>query len=214
MLFHDRSDAGKRLASALKQYVNHPEAVVVALPRGGVVVGFEVAQALDLPLEIVCPRKLGAPFNPELAIGAVTETGEGILSEELIRDLGVSQEYIEQQIEIEKKKAHWRLERYRQGKPPRSFAGKVIILVDDGLATGSTMRAAIKTVKAEKAKKIVMAIPVAPPDTLRKLKPEVDETVCLAAPHSFYAVGQFYNSFEQVSDEEVISLFEKCHSSR
>lgn len=212
MFFYDRNDAGKRLASALKSYGNNSNAIVVALPRGGVVVGYEVAKALNLPLEIVCPRKLGAPFNPELAIGAVTETGESILSEELMQELGISPDYLKQQIEQEKKKAQWRLQHYRQGKPPREFKGKIVLLVDDGLATGATMRAAIKTVKAEGAKKIVMAIPVAPPDTLRKLRSEVDETVCLEAPSSFYAVGQFYHSFDQVTDEEVVELFDQCFS--
>lgn len=206
MRFRNRYEAGKFLAIQLKEFTNEPDAIVVALPRGGVVVAFEVAQALNLPLDITCPRKIGAPFNPEFAIGAITETGEGILSEDLIKALGISQEYIDEQIKIEKKQAQWRLEHYRQGRAPRSFKAKTILLVDDGLATGSTMQAAIKTMRKEGAKKIIMAIPVAPPDTLSRLKAVVDKTVCLAAPSEFQAVGQFYESFDQVSDEEVIQL--------
>jgi putative phosphoribosyl transferase len=206
MRFRNRCEAGKLLATQLKAFADNANAIVVALPRGGVVVGFEVAAALNLPLEITCPRKIGAPFNPEFAIGAITETGEGILSEELIEELGISQEYIHEQIEKEKKQAEWRLKHYRQGRKPRTFKDKTILLVDDGLATGATMRAAIKTVRKEGAKKIVMAIPVAPPDTLQKLKAEVDQTICLSAPAGFSAVGQFYDFFEQVSDEEVIEL--------
>src|SRR5262249_20895142 len=166
MLFKDRVDAGQKLAEALKNYSNQPDTIIIALPRGGVVVGYEIASRLHLPLDIVCPRKIGAPFNPELAIGAITETGEGILSQDLIQSFGVSNKYLKDLTKKEKRKAQWRLDAYQKGRHPRQLKNKCVILVDDGLATGSTMRAAIKTVRAEKAKKIVMAIPVAPPDTL------------------------------------------------
>jgi putative phosphoribosyl transferase len=209
MLFNDRIDAGKSLAKALKEYAHRPDAIVIACPRGGVVVGYEIASSLDLPLDIVCPRKIGAPFNPELAIGAITETGEGIFSTDLIEGLGITSSYIEQAIVKEKQEAQWRLNHYRQGRPPRTIAGKCVILTDDGLATGSTMLAAIKTMRAEKAQKIVMAIPVAPPDTLDRVGQEVDVVVCLATPSHFYAVGQFYKHFDQTEDDEVISLLQK-----
>lgn len=210
MLFKDRTDAGRRLAKALQIYSNQPDTIVIALPRGGVVIGYEVATALNLPLDIVCPRKIGAPFNPELAIGAITETGEGILSEELVLELGVSQGFIRETMEKEKQKAKWRLDHYRQGRAPRLLKDKRVILVDDGLATGSTMRAAIKTVRAEGAKELILAVPVSPIDTLAKLEKEVDKAVCLATPSTFYAVGQFYDFFDQTTDQEVIELLKKA----
>jgi len=209
MIFHDRIDAGKRLGQALQPYAKKPNTIVIALPRGGVVIGYEIATLLKLPLDIVCPRKIGAPFNQELAIGAITETGEGILSQSLIHELGVTVDFIKQAMEKEKEQAHWRLNHYRKGRPPRELKEKCVILVDDGLATGSTMRAAIKTIRSEDAKEIIMAIPVAPPDTLSQLEQEVDKTVCLVIPSSFYAVGQFYDLFDQTSDEEVIDLLER-----
>ncbi len=208
MIFNDRREAGKKLAHALKAYSNQSDTLVVALPRGGVVVAYEVAKLLKLPLDLVCPRKIGAPFNPELAIGAVTETGEGIFSNDLIAEFGISESYLKGAIEKEKKEAQWRLDHYRQGRPPRQIAGKTVIVIDDGLATGSTMLAAIKTLRAEKAGHIVMAIPVAPPDTFERLRKEVDGAICLATPLSFFAVGQFYNHFDQTSDSEVIKLME------
>lgn len=212
MIFRDRTDAGKQLAKALEAYSSQSDAIVIALPRGGVVVGFEVAALLHVPLDIVCPRKIGAPFNPELAIGAITETGEAILSDQIIQEFAISPSYIEVAKEEERKKAQWRLEHYRKGRPSRKLENKTVILVDDGLATGSTMRAAIKTVRAEHAKSIILAVPVAPPDTLSRLEKEVDKTVCLSSPVEFYAVGQFYNFFDQTTDEEVISLLEKANS--
>ncbi len=204
MIYKNRCHAGQRLAQALQDYAEESNTLIIALPRGGVVVGAEVAKALKLPLDIVCPRKIGAPSNEEYAIGAITETGEGIISQEL----EVSEEYLKKTIAEETKKAKWRLDHYRKNRPPRNLKNKRVIIVDDGLATGSTMRAAIKTVRAEEAKEIVMAVPVAPPDTLSKLEKEVDKTVCLATPLSFYAVGQFYESFDQTTDEEVIALLE------
>jgi len=210
MLFHDRVDAGRRLGNALQAYKNQSDSLIIALPRGGVVVGYEIATMLHLPLDVVCPRKIGAPINPELAIGAVTETGEGILSQALIQELGVSDSFIKAEIAQEKAIAQSRLNRYRKGRPPRDLKGKHVILVDDGLATGATMRAAIKTVKAEDAQEIIMAVPVAPPETLEKLEKEVNKTFCLLAPDYFYAVGQFYALFDQTSDEEVIDLLESA----
>lgn len=206
MIFKDRRDAGKKLAEALKQYQDDKEAIVIALPRGGVVVGFEVAKVLHLPLDIVCPRKMGAPFNPELAIGAITETGEKILSKDLISSLAISEDYISKIAEEEKKVALSRLKRFRNNRPNRQLKGKKVIIVDDGLATGATMRAAIKTVKAEGAKKIVVAVPVSPPDTAERIENEVDELIALSTPTSFYAVGQFYDHFDQTTDEEVVQL--------
>lgn len=212
MIYRDRVHAGRQLAAALKEYAGDPDTIIIALPRGGVIVGAEVAKALHLTLDIVCPRKVGAPFNEEYAIGAITETGEGIISQDIVRELGVSQEYLKKTIEEETKKAKWRLDHYRKNRPPRNLKGKRVIIVDDGLATGSTMRAALKTLRAEEAKEIIMAVPVAPADTLEKLEKEADKTVCLSVPPTFYAVGQFYDFFDQTTDEEVIALLEENFS--
>lgn len=206
MFYQDRHDAGRKLASALGEFASAPETLVLALPRGGVVIGFEIASALELPLDIVCPRKLGAPGNPELAIGAVTETGEGIYQEALIRDLGVSETFLREAIENAAQEARRRLEYYRGDNTPRDLHGMRVIIVDDGIATGSTMRAAIATVKAEGAREIIVAVPVAPQDRAQALRHEVDQLICLQTPATFYAVGQFYDSFEQIDDEEVSHL--------
>lgn len=206
MYFRDRIDAGEALAEALEEYRDVEDGVVIGLPRGGVPVAYEVAKALNLPLDIVCPRKIGAPMNAEYAIGAITETGEGEMNEEVIAQMGVSEEYIKSEIESEKAEANHRLLAYRAGMPPRDLKDKVVLIVDDGLATGSTMKAAIHSVRAEGARKIVMAVPVSPPDTLLKFENLVDDAICLEAPPFFRAVGQFYEIFGQTSDDEVIEL--------
>lgn len=206
MIFSNRRDAGEKLVPELNKYRNDPNAVVIGLPRGGVVTAFEVAKGLHLPLDVVCPRKIGAPFNPELAIGAITETGEGVFHHDLISGLGVSQKYIEQEVEKEKKVAQRRLALFRKNRPKVSLQGKTVIIVDDGLATGATMQAAIKSVKKEMAERIVVAVPVAPQDIFEKIQEEVDEIVVLDTPAYFAAVGQFYVDFTGTEDEEVVEL--------
>ena len=151
-------------------------------------------------------KKLGHPLNPEFAIGAITETGEGVFSEETISAFAIPQEYIDRVVEEESKEAARRLNDYRQGRPPRQLAGKRVVIVDDGVATGSTLRAAIKTVQAEKAEEITVAVPVAPVDTKRFLEGKVDKVICLATPSPFYAIGQFYTDFGQTTDDEVMAL--------
>lgn len=205
-VFADRKEAGIRLAEQMLDYKDDPNTILIALPRGGVVVGVEAAHYLHLPLDIVAPRKVGAPFNPELAIGAVTETGEGIFSTDLIRDLGITDEYLQKEINKERKVAEMRLDLYRKGWSKRTLKGKRVILIDDGLATGSTMQAAIKTVKSEEAKEIIIAIPVAPKETIQKIKMSVDKIICLSTPSPFYAVGEFYEDFREVKDDEVIRM--------
>lgn len=207
--FRDRTDAGKQLVPLLKKYSKDPNAIVIGLPRGGVVNAYEVATGLHLPLDVICPRKIGAPFNPELAIGAITESGEGILNEELLSQIQVPASYIKQEIEKEKKVAQRRLEAYRKNRPKLDFKGKTVILVDDGLATGATMKAAIKSVKAAGANKVVVAVPVAPPDTYEEIAGMVDEIVVIALPAFFAAVGQFYDNFSATEDQEVIDLLQK-----
>lgn len=209
MIFKDRLEAGQRLAKALEKYKRQKDTIILALPRGGVVVGFEVAKTLELPLDLVVPRKIGAPGNPEFAIGAITEEGEGIFNEAVIRDYGISKEYIDKTVEEEKKEAQRRLKAYRGDRPPLNLVEKTVIIVDDGIATGLTMRAAIKSCKNKDPKKIVVAVPCGAKDSIDQIKQEVDEVVCLHAPIFFGAVGAFYENFEQTTDEEVIELMKK-----
>ncbi len=206
MFFNDRRDAGKRLQEKLLHYRNCPGAVVIGLPRGGVPVAYEVAKGLDLPLDITCPHKIGAPFNPEYAIGAITEHGEGIFNEEVIKRLGISKEYLAREVKERTREARERLQVYRNDPRPREVKGETVILVDDGLATGSTMKAAISSMREEGAARIVVAIPVSPPETLYEIERLADEVICLYAPENFAAVGQFYREFSATSDEEVIEL--------
>ncbi|MEK7790919.1 MAG: phosphoribosyltransferase [Deltaproteobacteria bacterium] len=206
MIFHDRQEAGKKLSLALLKYKNDKNTIILGLPRGGVVVAAEIAKALDLPLDVMVIRKIGAPMNHELAIGATDELGHMVLNEEIIDSLGVTQDYIDKEKVKEQKLAEDRLNRYRQNRPPLSLKGKTVVLIDDGLATGATMRAAIHSAKGKKAKKVIVAVPVAPPETIEKLRKEADEIVCLDIPAFFGAVGAFYEIFDQTSDEEVMKL--------
>jgi putative phosphoribosyl transferase len=213
MVFNDRQDAGRQLASKLQKYKGQKDCVVVGLARGGVVTAFEVAMVLKLPLSVVIVRKIGAPYNEELALGAIAESGEGIFNEDLISVLGVSSDYLQREVERQKKIAQERARLYRGEAPAMSLKNKVVILVDDGIATGASMRVAIKSVKAAGAQKVVLAAPVAAPDSLKILQKEVDEVVCLSTPLYFEAVGRFYRSFDQTGDEELIRLLEKSKSS-
>lgn len=211
-MFENRIDAGERLARQLEAYRGNANAVVVGLPRGGVPVAYEIAQALDLPLEIICPRKIGAPTNKEFAIGAISDTGVGFFDRKIVEQLGVSQAYIDEEVEKEKQIAQKRLAAYRQGRPKCVFTGKCVLLVDDGLATGATMKAAIHSVRAEKPQKVVVAVPVAPIDTLEEISSLADEVACLESPRFFQAVGQFYEDFSPTEDEEVIALLKLASS--
>ncbi len=202
MLFEDRHDAGKQLAQQLEEY-RGKNAIVLALPRGGVVVGYEVAKELNLPLDVIVTRKIGAPGNPEYAIGAVTETGDVQLNQEEIRLYGISRQYVDEEIRRQKQEIERRVQLYRGGRRMPSVWDKIAIVVDDGIATGFTMRASIRALKAEQPKKIVLAVPVAPPDVLDELRTEVDEVVCLETKEPFFAVGAWYRHFEQTTDEEV-----------
>ncbi len=203
MIFKDREEAGEKLAAALMKYRGQKDVVVVALPRGGVITGRAIADALGAPLDLVVPRKIGAPSNEEYAIGALTETGEMVWNEE--ERARYDQKILNQIIDKELKEAARRLRVYRQGMLPRDLKGKTVVLVDDGVATGNTMRAAIKTVKAEKPKKIIVAVPGGAEDTIEQLRTEVDEILVLTTEF-LGAVGNLYQSFPQVLDDEVIKL--------
>lgn len=203
--FTDRVDAGKRLASELKDF-SGKNGVVLAIPRGGVVVGYVIAKELNLPLDVIIPRKIGAPGNPELAIGAIAEDGTAILDNSLVNYLGVSQEYIKEETERQKQEIHRRLKLYRQDTAYLDLKGLDVIVVDDGIATGSTMKAALASVKNRGAASIAVAVPVGPPSTIEELQKMADRVVCLYTPEYFQAIGEFYADFSQTEDEEVIRL--------
>ncbi len=208
MSFKNRSEAGKELAKKLTEYQGDKHTVVVGLPRGGVVVVAAVASELNLPLDIVVARKIGAPGNSELAIGAITEEGIGFLDQVFINAYEVPLSFLEAQEEKEQKEALRRLALYRGDRPALNLTNKTVILVDDGIATGFTMRAAIASIKSKKTKKIVMAVPVGSSETFETLEEEVDEVVVVEIPKFFHAVGEFYEDFSQVTDEEVIALLQ------
>lgn len=205
MLFKDRVDAGKRLADNLKKYKNKKNLLILALPRGGVVVAKPISRMLNAILDLIIPRKIGAPENPELAIGAICEN-EYTLNDSLILSLSIDEKYIKDQIEKEKKEAERRKQIYRKGKKEPEIQNRRIILVDDGIATGSTMKASIKYVRSQNPQKIIVAIPVAPRHILEELSSICDEIICLYSPINFMAIGQFYENFSQTTDEEVLAL--------
>ncbi len=201
-MFEDRQDAGRQLAGALDKYYHQKNTVVLALPRGGVVVGDEVARALKLPFDIIVTKKIGSIYNPEFAIAAV---GENVVFRNpdypVIDESTLQQDINRERVEIQR-----RLETYHKKHHPINIKDKNVIVVDDGLATGLTMQAAIAEIYHAQAAKVIVAVPVAPPDTIKTIRSLADGLVVLATPSNFGAVGQFYNSFPQVSDEEVINL--------
>ncbi len=204
MIFRDREDAARRLSEALVQYRDrHP--LVLAIPRGAVPMAKIIADALGGEVDVVLVRKLRAPGNPEFAIGAVDETGWTYLGD-YAQHVAGSAQYIEEEKETQLAMMRERRGSYTPVRPPLDATGRIVIVVDDGLATGSTMIAALHALRAKHPQKLICAVPVAPPDTLEKVRPYADEVVCLSAPEDFYAVGQFYQSFPQVSDDEVIRL--------
>lgn len=207
-LFRDRVDAGQRLAKRLESY-RHASPVVFAIPRGGVPVGAEIARWLDAELDVVVARKLGAPFHAELAIGAVTADGERFLSQDIISQLRVDDAYLEQITKEQGEEARRREQRFRGGRPPVDVKGRTALLVDDGLATGATMRAAARSLRKREPGRLVVAVPVGSREACAALRKDADEVVCLAEPDPFYAIGLYYEHFEQVEDAEVLRLLEQ-----
>jgi len=205
VMFADRVDAGRRLTERLLTFRGEGT-IILAIPRGGVVVGRVVAEQLGAELDIVIPRKMGAPGNPELAIGAVMHDGTMILNEDVLEMMDVPQSYIDEEKKKQMSEARRRMETYRRGKPYPSLKGRVVIIVDDGIATGATVAVAARWVKAQQPSRTVVAVPVGPPDSIKRLKNEADEVIYILAPAYFYAVGQFYDDFSQVEDEDVINL--------
>jgi putative phosphoribosyl transferase len=206
VIFSDRRDAGRRLAEALA-HLAEERAVVLAIPRGGVEVGAEVAKVHGWPLDIVIPRKVRAPSNPELGLGAIAP-GVRVLDESMLRALAVSDEYLEREIAEQEEEIRRRQEAYRRGRPAEDLEGKVAIVVDDGVATGGTAAAALRWARAQGAARVVLGIPVGPREGLRRLEADADEVVALETPEPFFAVGQWYGDFPQTSDDEVVSLLE------
>jgi predicted phosphoribosyltransferase len=204
--FRNRAEAGRRLAEALQDYAGRDDVVVLALPRGGVPVGFEVARALGAPLDVFLVRKLGVPGHEELAMGAVASGGVRVLNEELVRRLGLSPQELEEIVARAEAELERREAAYRGDRPRTDVRGKVAILVDDGLATGATMRAAVEALRREGPAKLVVAVPTGAAESCEDLRPLVGELVCLTTPQPFYAVGLWYDDFTPTTDDEVREL--------
>jgi putative phosphoribosyl transferase len=204
--FRDRFHAGRRLAAALQAYAGRPKLLVLALPRGGVPVGYEVARALNAPLDVMLVRKLGVPGHEELAMGAIAYGGIRILCDDVVRAFGIPEHLVASIARNEEEELDRRERVYRDHRPPLEVKGRTVILVDDGLATGSTMRAAAAALRTQSPGRLVVAVPVAPPETCAALQSEVDDVICARAPEPFFAVGNWYDDFSQISDEEVRHL--------
>ncbi len=210
MIFSNRKEAGQRLAERLRDYANRKDVIVLGIPRGGVPVAFEVAKTLKVPLDILLLRKLGVPGHEELGFGAIASGGIRTLSQEIVEALRLSPLDIELVTNRERKELKRREHAYRGHRPPLSVKGLTVILVDDGIATGSGMRAAVGALRQMQPARIVIAVPVAPSSSCDRLRSEVDDLVCLAMPEPFYGVGQFYFDFSQVSDQEVNELLDRA----
>ena len=201
--FRNRTDAGRQLAEKLAAYANRSDVLVLGLPRGGVPVGFEVARALGAPLEVFLVRKLGVPGYEELAMGAVASGGGRVLNDEIVHGLGISEHEIDAAVARELQELARRERLFRGDRPPPDIEGRTVILVDDGLATGATMRAAVAALRRQRPAGIVVAVPTASPDTCEALKAEADDVICAMTPDPFFAVGHWYDDFTQTTDEEV-----------
>lgn len=212
-MFADRLEAGQRLGAWLRKFRAEDcapgEYVVLALPRGGVPVGYEVARALGVPLDVFVVRKLGAPSQPELAMGAIASGGVRVINREVVRALRITPEEVEAATQREAGELERREKLYRSNRPPVAVRGRCVLLIDDGIATGSTMRAAAEALRQLGPKRIIVAVPVAAEETCRDLEGEADAVVCLFTPSNFAAVGQWYRRFEQTSDEEVRNLLSR-----
>jgi putative phosphoribosyl transferase len=211
MPFRDRREAGQRLAELLAS-LRALSPLVLGLPRGGVPVAFEVARALDAPLDILVVRKLGVPFQPELGMGAVGEDGVRVLNADVVREAGVTDAQLAAIEARERAEVDQRAARLRGGRPAIPLTGRTVIIVDDGLATGATARAAIRVARARGAAQVVLAVPVAPPDTVVALRREADEVVCVETPEPFFAIGGWYADFSPTSDQEVVDLLSRAGS--
>jgi putative phosphoribosyl transferase len=214
MFFQDRQDAGRQLAQALGIYARRNAVLVLALPRGGVPVAYEVAQTIGAPLDVFLVRKLGTPGQPELAMGAIASGGVLVINEDVREHLNISDAALEAVAARERQELARRERAYRGDRPPLDVRGQTVILIDDGLATGSTMRAAVQAVRAREPRRLVIAVPLAAPATCMELAEEVDEMVCLQTPEPFDAVGRWYRDFSQTSDDEVQRLLRQAEAAQ
>jgi putative phosphoribosyl transferase len=203
-MYRNREEAGRILGDELSQYRNDPTALILALPRGGVAVGYQISLALHVPLDVFITRKIGAPGNPEYALGAVGETGSHYLNQEAIDSLGLSRYELDRLIHVQEKEIARRRDLYRQGRPLPRLTGRTVLLVDDGIATGSTFMASALAIRSLQPRRLVGVIPVGPPSTIREVRAYVDELVVLMTPEPFEAVGNFFMDFTQVEDRDVI----------
>lgn len=209
-LFENRTDAGRKLAQALGAYAGRSDLIVLALPRGGVPVAYEVARALKAPLDLLIVRKLGTPGNPELAMGAIASGGASVLNRDVVSIYRISDEVIENAAAKERQELERRERLYRGDRPYPDIENRCIIVVDDGIATGATMRAGLAALRQRNPACIVVAVPLAPVDTVERLRAEVDEVVCLMTPEPFFAVGQGYRDFSQTTDDEVREILTRA----
>jgi predicted phosphoribosyltransferase len=212
--YRDRAEAGRYLAKKLAGYAGRPDVIVLALPRGGVPVAYEVARALGAPLDVFLVRKLGVPGHEELAMGAIASGGLLLLNEKLVRALAISPELINDVISSQRAELERRDRQYRGVRPPPDVRGKTVILIDDGLATGASMRAAIAALRQQHPARLVVAVPIAAPTTCAELRDEVDEIVCARTPEPFHAVGLWYDDFTQTTDDEVRDLLRRASEGR
>jgi predicted phosphoribosyltransferase len=208
-MFRNRTEAGIRLGEKLGKYRDRRDVIVLALPRGGVVTGFEVARLLNVPLDVLIVRKIGFPGQEELAAGAVSETGSVVFNRDIMAMGGLSEEFLQREVERQKQEIDRRVALYRSGRGLAGLEGRTVILIDDGVATGATVKAAVAALKQEKLAKLVLALPVAPPETVNVLRAMVDELVCLETPQYFMAVGAHFQDFTQVTDQEVVELLHR-----
>ncbi len=210
-IFIDRAEAGRVLARQLSAYAKRDDVIVFGLPRGGVPVAFEVAAALGAPLDVLIVRKLGLPVQPELAMGAIASGDAQYVDRHLMQDAGVTQSEFERVLADAKLEMARREQLYREGRPPASVTGRIAIVVDDGMATGATLKAAVRALRSNAPAKIVAALPVAPADAGSRLADAVDDFVCALTPRMFYSVGQFYADFSETTDDEVRALLARAH---
>ncbi|MDA4126639.1 MAG: phosphoribosyltransferase family protein [Thaumarchaeota archaeon] len=213
MLFKNREEAGRKLADALKEFKGK-DVVVLGIPRGGVVVANEVAKALGAPLDVVVTRKIEAPGEPEYALGAVTQEGEVIMDRQAAESLGASPAYLDDQVRKKREEVKERMKSLRGDKPYPKLEGKVVVIVDDGIATGSSVSAAVMSVKKREPKEVVVAVPVAPADAVQMLTEEGARVICLETPGPFLAIGEFYGDFDQVEDMEVKRILDESSSGK
>ena len=207
-MFKDRKDAGTQLAEKIKDYAGQRDVFVLALPRGGVVIGVEIANRLRAPLDVLIIRKIGHPWQPELAVGAISETGSIVYNEDVVASIGVTKDYLRGEAARQREEIARLQQLYRSGQKLVNLRGKTVILVDDGVATGATMKAAVETLKRERVGKLIIAVPVAPLYTAAELRRMIDVFVCLDIPENFMSVGSYYADFKQVPDADVTQLLQ------